>query len=87
MTEVKKIPVKVYVREDGRARLICPVCGFHRELDASKFRGKAAHPLNARCHCRNILSIDFDFRSCKRKAVQLDGYFPPLTRTSTYPAP
>ena len=21
-----------------------------RELDASKFRGKAAHPLNARCH-------------------------------------
>lgn len=78
MTEVKKIPVKVYVREDGRARLICPVCGFHRELDASKFRGKAAHPLNARCHCRNILSIDFDFRSCKRKAVQLDGYFSSL---------
>lgn len=78
MTEIKKIPLKVYVRSDGRARLLCPVCGFHRELDASKFRGKAAQAMNARCRCQNILSITFDFRSHKRKEVQLDGYFSSL---------
>lgn len=77
-TEVKKIPIKVYVRDDGRARLVCPVCGFHRELDASKFRGKASQALNARCRCQNILSIKFDFRTQRRKEVQLDGYFSSL---------
>lgn len=71
----EKIPIKLFVHDKPSALLVCPVCGFVRELDVSKYPHLGGKTVNARCRCNSVLSISFDFRNQIRRQVMLDGSF------------
>lgn len=75
MTDEERIPIKIFVRDNGRALFVCPSCGFTHEIDVSKYKGRGAQTLSARCRCHKVLAITFDFRGHVRKDVTLSGSF------------
>ena len=78
------LPIKIFVRDNGRALFVCPSCGFTHEIDVNKYKGRGAQTLNARCRCQKILAINFDFRGHARKDVDLSGSFRVLDKGMTH---
>ncbi len=66
--------VKVYVREDNTATLVCPSCKAARNFDAGQYRDKR-HTFSVRCRCQNLFSVQLDFRRNYRKLTNLVGTY------------
>ncbi len=66
--------IKVHVRDNNTATLICPACGAVKHLSAEKLL-HARHTVSVRCRCQHVLSVLFDFRRHFRKQTSLPGTY------------
>jgi len=65
---------KVYVGENNRALIICPKCGFERNVDAMTLK-TATNILKVKCKCRETFQIALEYRKHYRKEVRLTGEY------------
>ena len=65
---------KVYVNENNRALIICPKCGFERNVDAMTLK-TATNILKVKCKCRETFQIAIEYRKHHRKEVRLSGEY------------
>jgi len=66
--------VKVHVRDNNTATLVCPACGTVKIIAADKFR-QGNHTIKVQCRCQQTFSVLFDFRRHYRKQVNLPGTY------------
>jgi hypothetical protein len=65
---------KVYVDENNRALIICPKCGFEKNLDATKFRN-TKNMVKGKCKCKETFQFALEYRKHYRKNVSLAGEY------------
>ena len=65
---------KVYVGENNRTLIICPKCGFERNVDAMTLK-TATNILKVKCKCRETFQIALEYRKHYRKEVRLTGEY------------
>ena len=65
---------KVYVDQKNRALIICPKCGFERNVDATSLRA-TKNIVNIKCRCRETFQITLEYRKHHRKEVRLSGEY------------
>jgi Tfp pilus assembly protein PilZ len=63
---------KVYVDENNRALIICPKCGFEKNVGATNIRTKA-NIANIECKCGETFQTALEYRKYYRKEVRLSG--------------
>ncbi|PNX50573.1 MAG: hypothetical protein BV456_06220 [Thermoplasmata archaeon M8B2D] len=61
---------KVYVDENNKAFVICPKCGFEKNVDANRFR-KTKNKVTGKCKCIEGFDFTLEYRKHYRKKVQL----------------
>lgn len=66
--------VKVFVRENERANIVCPQCGKSTSVMAGKFRN-TRKTVNVKCVCQHVFTVFFEFRKSYRKNVTLNGRY------------
>lgn len=66
--------LKVYVREDNTATLVCPSCQAAKNIEVGRYRYKR-HTFSVRCRCQKVFSIQLDFRRSYRKHTSLVGTY------------
>lgn len=66
--------VKIHVRDDHTATLVCPACGSIRQIAADRFR-QTRHTVKVQCRCQQTFEVLFDFRRHYRKQVNLTGTY------------
>lgn len=66
--------VKVHVRENNIATLVCPSCRTIKHFDAGHYRHQR-HTFSVRCRCNQVYSILLDFRRHYRKQTSLHGTY------------
>jgi hypothetical protein len=65
---------KIYVDESNQATIVCPNCGFEKNLDVMNF--KETHKrLKAKCRCGEVFRLTLEFRQHYRKKVRLPGEY------------
>lgn len=69
-----KAPIKVPVRDNNTATLVCPACGTIKHVAADQFR-HGRHIITVRCRCQQTFSILLDFRRHYRKQTSLPGTY------------
>jgi hypothetical protein len=65
---------KVYVDENNQARIICPKCGFEKNVDATKFRN-TKNMVKGECKCKETFQFALEYRKHYRKNVRLPGEY------------
>jgi PilZ domain len=65
---------KVYVDDSNQATIICPNCGFEKNLDVTNFR-ETHKRLKAKCRCGEVFRLSLEFRKHFRKKVRLHGEY------------
>jgi len=65
---------KVYVDENNRARVICPECGFKKNVDAMNFRDTKSM-VKGKCKCSEGFDFTLEYRKHYRKKVKLPGEY------------
>ena len=66
--------VKVYVRPDETAVITCPHCGRQKIVPVGSYKGSKSH-VKIRCGCKNVFSVDLEFRKkIRRKTILLGKY-------------
>ncbi len=65
---------KVYVDENNRARVICPMCGFEKNVDAMNFRD-TKDMVKGECKCKETFQFALEYRKHYRKDVRLPGEY------------
>jgi len=71
---------KVYVDENNRALIICPKCGFEKNVDAMKYRNPT-NIVTGKCKCKETFQFSIEYRKNHRKEVRLSGeYITPKNR-------
>ncbi|MGD9948296.1 MAG: PilZ domain-containing protein [Desulfobulbus sp.] len=66
--------VKVYVRENNTATMVCPSCQAVKHFDAERYRHQR-HTFSVRCRCQHVFSVLLDFRRNYRKQTSLHGTY------------
>ncbi len=66
--------IKVFVRPDNTATIICPRCNAVKKISVVPFRNKK-HLLRMRCRCDERFTVQLDFRKSYRKSTSLPGTF------------
>ena len=66
--------IKVFVRPDNTATIICPFCSAVKKLSVAPFKHKK-HFLRIRCKCNERFAVQLDFRKHYRKTTSLPGTF------------
>jgi len=64
----------VYVKDDNKAVLVCPHCGFSKTVDAGRCK-KSAGPLKIKCTCGSTFEVFIEFRGAHRKETDLVGHY------------
>jgi len=64
----------VYVNDANRASIICPKCGFTKEIDMTNFKN-AQKSLKGKCRCGEVFGFTIEFRKNYRKKVRLAGEY------------
>jgi len=64
----------VFVGNSNQATLICPKCGFTKNIDATNFKD-TKKSLKAKCKCGEAFQVTFEFRKHYRKNVRLPGEY------------
>lgn len=77
-------PIKVFVAQDGKGTIVCPQCGFSREVEATRFvdTNKRAR---VRCPCSHSFQVSFEIRKAYRKSVFLFGEYRKKTDNASGP--
>jgi hypothetical protein len=65
---------KVYVDENNRANVICPECGFEKNVDAMNFRDTKSI-VKGKCKCSEGFDFTLEYRKHYRKNVMLPGEY------------
>ena len=65
---------KVYVDDNDEAIIICPKCGFEKNVDVTKFKGSPKN-VTAKCKCGETHRFTIEFRKTYRKDVRLPGEY------------
>ena len=65
---------KVYVNDDDEAIIICPKCGFEKNVDVTKFKDSPKN-VTAKCKCGETHRFTIEFRKTYRKDVRLPGEY------------
>jgi hypothetical protein len=63
---------KVYVNDTNQATIICPKCGFEKNIDVSDYKDTQKN-LKAKCKCGETHRFTIEFRKKYRKHVRLPG--------------
>jgi len=66
--------VKIFVRPDDTATIICPACNTASQTSVAHFRQKK-HVLKIRCKCNHVFKAQLDFRRHYRKQTSLTGTY------------
>jgi len=65
---------KTYVRPDNTVVITCPACGQQRTINvASLDKHKAS--IKVKCDCKNIFTVNLEFRKRVRKRTHLRGTY------------
>jgi PilZ domain len=65
---------KVYVDDTNQATIICPRCGFEKNIDVTDFKD-TPKSLKAKCKCGETHRFTIEFRKKYRKNVRLPGEY------------
>ncbi len=65
---------KVYVNDTSQATIICPKCGFEKNVDVTSFKDTQKR-LKAKCKCGETYRFTIEFRKKYRKNVRLPGEY------------
>ena len=65
---------KVYVDENNRATVICPKCGFEKNVDAMNFKN-TTNIVKGKCKCGESFQFAIEFRKTVRRHVNLPGEY------------
>jgi hypothetical protein len=65
---------KVYVDENNRALIICPKCGFEKNVSATNIRAKA-NIANIEYKCGETFQTALEYRKYYREEVRLSGEY------------
>jgi hypothetical protein len=65
---------RIYVDDTGQAIVVCPKCGFAKEIDAKKYQN-TSKSLKAKCKCGEVFKFNIEFRRYYRKNVKLPGEY------------
>lgn len=79
----EKKKIKIFVDNNNRATVICPVCGHSKQFDVTKFRN-LNKTLRCRCKCGESFFCILEFRQYFRKKTKLRGHFTFLGDSSQY---
>lgn len=66
--------LKVHVRDNNTATLICPACGAVKHFAADRYR-HSRHTISVRCRRQQVFSLLLDFRRHYRKQTSLPGAY------------
>ena len=66
--------IKIFVRPDNTATIICPSCSAVKKISVEPFKHKK-HLLQLRCKCGERFAVQLDFRKFYRKSISLPGTF------------
>jgi len=69
-----KFVKKVYVDDTNQATIICPKCGFEKNIDVTNFKN-TQKKLNAKCRCGEVFRLTLEFREHYSKKVRLHGEY------------
>jgi hypothetical protein len=64
----------VYVDDTNQATIICPKCGFKKNIDVTNFEN-TQKKLKAKCRCGEVFRLTLEFRKHYRKKVRLHGEY------------
>ena len=64
----------VCVGDNNQATIICPKCGFEKNIDITNFKNTLRR-LKAKCKCGEIYQFIIEFRKQYRKKVMLPGEY------------
>ncbi|MEA1947893.1 MAG: PilZ domain-containing protein [Thermodesulfobacteriota bacterium] len=64
----------VYVDDTNQATIICPKCGFEKNIDVTNFKN-TQKKLKAKCRCGEVFRLTLEFRKHYRKKVRLHGEY------------
>jgi PilZ domain len=64
----------VYVNDANQATIICPKCGFMKEIEMTNFKN-TQKSLKGKCRCGEIFRFTIEFRKNYRKKVSLAGEY------------
>jgi hypothetical protein len=65
---------KAFVRPDHTAIISCPYCNCKKEIPVEKFKGNK-FCLKIKCSCKEVYTLNLEFRKKVRKDVKLQGKF------------
>ena len=65
---------KTFVRPDNTAVITCPVCGLQKTINIATFE-QHKHALKIKCGCKNIFTVNLEFRKKIRKRTHLRGNY------------
>jgi hypothetical protein len=65
---------KIYVDDSYQAIIICPKCGFEKNVDVTKFKD-TPKTVKAKCNCGETHRFTIEFRKTYRKDVRLAGEY------------
>lgn len=65
---------KVYVDDANQAKIVCPNCGFEKNLDVANFKNTHKR-MKAKCPCGEVFRLSLEFRKHSRKKVRLPGEY------------
>jgi hypothetical protein len=66
--------IRVFVRSDNTATLVCPACSKPKNMSVASFKDKC-HFLKVRCPCEHVFRVHLDFRQHYRKTTNLTGNY------------
>ncbi|MDX1776355.1 MAG: hypothetical protein R3297_07215, partial [Desulfobulbales bacterium] len=70
----KSTIIKTFVRPDGSAVINCPHCGRQKTVSVDSYKGSKS-TLKIKCSCKNIFTVNLEFRKRVRKRTSLRGTY------------
>ena len=65
---------KLYVDDTNHVTIVCPNCGFEKNIDTTHFEG-TQKKLKTECECGEVHEAIIEFRKQYRKSVRLAGVY------------
>ena len=65
---------KIYVDDTNQASIVCPECGFSKNIDITNFKNTQKRA-KAKCVCGESFRFTFEFRKNYRKNVRLPSEY------------
>ncbi len=65
---------KIYVDDTNQITIICPKCGFEKNIDVANFKDTHKR-IKAKCRCGEVFRFALEYREHYRKKVRLPGEY------------